>query len=423
MTITITKPPFSGQVPAIPSKSHVHRLLIAAALSQSPTTIACGETSDDIDATVHCLRALGAAVNYDGGVFTVSPIPRPVTGQHRLDCGESGSTLRFMLPVGCALGAAASYCMSGRLPARPLSPLYEELTSHGCALSAQGQNPLNAGGKLKPGRFVIPGDISSQFISGLLLALPILEDDSIIKITGTLESKPYIDLTLSVLTAFGIDVSCGTDNYRIRGRQRFASPGSVAAEGDWSGAAAWLCLGALTPGGITVTGLDTGSPQGDKAILDILRRFGAQVDVVDNKVTVTRGLLAGTVVDAADTPDLVPVLTAVAAAAEGQTVIRGAGRLRIKESDRLKTVTAGLSALGADIVETRDGLVISGKERLKGGAVAAAGDHRLVMMAAVAAAACDEPVIIRGAEAVSKSYPRFFKDYAALGGLTAASES
>jgi 3-phosphoshikimate 1-carboxyvinyltransferase len=416
MTVTIDSSPQGGTVRAIASKSHAHRLLIAAALSSEPSRILCSESSEDIDATAGCLTALGASVVYKDHSFSVSPIERPVARECRLDCGASGSTLRFMLPVGCALGAAATYYMSGLLPSRPLSPLYEELISHGCALSAQGQNPLHAGGQLKGGRFTVPGNISSQYISGLLLALPLLKEDSIIKITGEAESKPYIDLTLSVLETFGVEALGGDGNYRLRGRQKYVSPGSLQVEGDWSGAAFWLCLGALSSEGFTVTNLAPDSLQGDKCLPEILRRFGARVEQQDRAVTVKKDRLSGLSFDAGDTPDLVPALAAVAAVSEGRTVIRNAGRLRMKESDRLKTVSSVLTALGAAVEETRDGLIIDGKERLAGGTVDAAGDHRIAMMAAVAAAVCDGPVTITGAEAVNKSYPGFYKDYAALGG-------
>jgi 3-phosphoshikimate 1-carboxyvinyltransferase len=418
MNVSITKPAAGGTVRAVASKSQAHRLLIAAALSSSATRVACSETSDDIDATVRCLTALGAAIDYADGVFNVTPIARPVTGARQLDCGESGSTLRFMLPVGCALGADATYHMSGRLPSRPLSPLYDELISHGCALSAQGINPIHAGGQLEAGRFTIPGNISSQYISGLLLALPLLKDDSVIQITGPVESKPYIDMTLAVTKAFGVEVLGGDSSYRVRGRQKYHAPGDVNVEGDWSNAAFWLCMGALTPQGVTVTNLDDRSLQGDRGVLDILRRLGARVEVSQQNVTISRGKLSGITIDVSDTPDLVPVVAAVAAAAEGRTVIRNAQRLRIKESDRLQSITAALTALGADVTETRDGLIINGKDRLQGGTVDAAGDHRIAMACAVAAAVCDGPVFIQGAEAVNKSYPAFFQDYAALGGMT-----
>jgi 3-phosphoshikimate 1-carboxyvinyltransferase len=368
MNITITPSHLGGTVAAVASKSMAHRLLICAALSLSPSEVACSGLSDDISATVRCLTALGADIAFENGVFSVRPIPRPVAGERLLDVAESGSTLRFMLPVACALGADTSFVMKGRLPERPLSPLYEELISHGCAVTKPGSNPLRAAGQLQSGRFTIPGDISSQFISGLLFALPLLDGESSLKITGAPESKPYIDLTISALKQFGVKIQSGESSYSIGGLQRYAADsGSVAVEGDWSNAAFWLCAGAIGYNEITVTNLDPASLQGDKSVIDILERFGADVRVGSGGVTVSRGELKGIDIDAGDTPDLVPVLAAVASVAEGRTVIRNAGRLRIKESDRLKTVTETFNALGADITETEDGLIINGKPRLVGG--------------------------------------------------------
>lgn len=418
MTSRIVKPVRGGTVSAIASKSQAHRFLIAASLSEASTQIICSETSGDIDATARCLGALGAHIAYENGVFMVSPVGRPVFGERRLDCMESGSTLRFMLPVCCALGAEVSLFMGGRLPSRPLSPLYEELISHGCALSPQGQNPLRVSGQLSGGRYTIPGNISSQYITGLLLALPLLGEDSLIRITGAVESGPYIDMTLAALKAFGVEIRAGEDGFRVRGNQRYKAPVSLCVEGDWSNAAFWLCQGAFSESGVTVTNLDRSSLQGDKAVLKLLERFGAVITFGGHSVTVSRGSLHGIEIDAGDTPDLVPILAAVAAVSTGKTVIRNAARLRIKESDRLATVTETLRALGADITESEDGLVISGKDRLDGGIVSAHGDHRIAMTVAVASAACRGPVTITGAEAVNKSYPGFFKDFAALGGET-----
>lgn len=436
MNIKITPSALGGTVAAVPSKSMAHRLLISAALSDRPTMVRCGGTSDDIDATVRCLTALGASINASDGLYSVTPIPRPVAGSQTLEVGESGSTLRFMLPVAGALGAEASFALKGRLPSRPLSPLYEELVAHGCAISPQGSNPLQIQGQLTGGTFSIRGDVSSQFVSGLLFALPLLPGGGEIRITGTLESKPYVNMTIAALAEFGIAVSEANahSSYMIPSGQAYTSPGTVNVEGDWSNAAFWLCAGALATAQcagaiataqctgalgsetITVTNLNASSLQGDKGILALLERFGAHVSRGDNSVTVSPGTLHGINIDSGDIPDLVPVLAAVAAVAAGETVITNAGRLRLKESNRLKTVTGMLRTLGADIAETADGLVIRGRPQLDGGTVDACGDHRIAMTAAVAALACRSAVTIRNAEAVNKSYPGFFKDFAALGG-------
>ncbi len=445
MNIKITKPVQGGTIRAVVSKSQAHRLLICAALSSNESQVFCSETNNDIDATVRCLNALGAEVVYNSGVFSVRPVTAPVLGERLLDVGESGATLRFMLPVVCALGADAIFHMHGRLPARPLSPLYEELMAHGCALSPYKMNPLHTSGHLKSGRYTLPGNISSQFISGLMFALPLLHGDSVIKITGDIESRPYVDMTVAALKEFGIVIKPGHDGYIIKGKQHYTAQQAVNVEGDWSNAAFWLSAGALlawtdrkrevkdavghamnttaadnitgTPD-ITVTNLNHASLQGDKSVLKILERFGARVEVGADYARVSSGPLKGIDIDAGDIPDLIPVLAAVASVAEGKTTIYNAGRLRAKESDRIQTVTKTLAAIGADIIEIQDALVINGKAQLTGGIVSAHGDHRIAMTAAVASTVCSGPVIIKDAEAVNKSYPGFFKDFAALGGNT-----
>lgn len=417
MNVTITKPPRGGRVAAIASKSHAHRALIAAALADAPTKIICSETNEDILATAGCLQALGAEIAYGGGVFIVRPLAQPLGTEHRaLDCGESGSTLRFLLPVACALGAYVSLVMRARLPRRPLSPLYEELVAHGCTLSGQGVSPLHVSGKLTGGTYTIAGNVSSQFVTGLLLALPLLTEDSRIEITGELESRPYVDITLQVLRDYGIEVTENSSGFLIRGGQTYRSPGTAVIEGDWSNAASWLALGAISAEPVTVTGLDVNSPQGDKAFVNMLTRFGAKVDAGKDFVTVSGGLLRGIDADVRLTPDLTPMIAAVALAADGRTRILNAARLRLKESDRLGVIRNTLGALGAQVQETMDGIEIEGGLPLRGCAVSSENDHRIAMMAAVASALCDGPVTIGQADAVNKSYPRFFDDFRVLGG-------
>ena len=434
MHVRITKPIQGGIVRAITSKSAAHRLLICASLADSETFITCPQRSQDIDATIRCLQALGATVNIKKDGILITPVNRQELLEdnvrelpwHKLDCGESGATFRFLLPVCGALGLNVSFEMSGRLPSRPLSALYDEMTSHGCKLSKPGSSPLECEGQLKNGTYTLPGNITSQFISGLLFALPLLlEGESQIIVTGILESRPYVDMTLDALRMFGITVHEEISKaeeiiFRIPSGQIYHSPKTVHVEGDWSNSAFWLCAGAIGNGNkvgndnkisVTCTGLDLNSPQGDKAITELLSRFGANVICENDSVTVSPGTLRGIEIDAGDIPDLVPVLAAVAAAAEGKTVIRNAARLRMKESDRLQTVAACLSALGADVTETEDGLVITGKKILTGGETQSYGDHRIAMTAAILSGVCENPVIIRDAQAVRKSYPAFFEDF------------
>lgn len=417
MIATVQKGCLSGEIPAIASKSYAHRLLMAAALADRPTTVRCATVSDDILATARVLTAMGASVERTDEGFVVEPISTCPVGP-TLDCGESGTTERFILPIACALGLDAAVTGSGRLPERPLSPLYEELQAHGIDLSPQGVFPLHARGRLPAGDYSLAADVSSQFIGGLLFALSVVPGKSTLTLTGRIESAPYIDMTLDVLALFGASITRTDDGRRfeIEGRTRLTSPGAAAVEGDWSNAAFWLCAGALGRG-VTLTGLRADSRQGDRAVADILKAFGADVSPTEDAVTVRPGTLNGMTVDAAQIPDLVPVLAVVAAFAEGETRFLNAGRLRIKESDRLKTTRELLERLGADVDELPDGLVVRGRGTLAGGECDGANDHRIVMSAAVAGARTQHPVVIRGAQAVRKSYPGFFDDFARLGGL------
>ena len=405
---------------AIPSKSQAHRFLICSALADRGTFITCGSSSDDIDATARCLEALGATARYDSEGFHVAPVSRnndlKGTDFSILDCGESGSTLRFLLPVCGALGHKASFIMRGRLPDRPLSGLYSEMVSHGCVLSQPGRSPLLCEGRLEGGIYEIAGNVSSQYISGLLFALPLLTSDSLLRVTGVLESRPYVDMTLDALRLFGFTIIEEEEQcFRVPGRQTGASLEKIKVEGDWSNAAFWLSAGAIGRKGVICAGLNPASMQGDRAIIELLIRFGACVTINNDEVIVTPGRLRGIEIDASNIPDLVPVLAAVSAVAEGKTIIRGAGRLRVKESDRLRAITVSLTGLGADITETEDGLIINGKEGLKGGETESFGDHRIAMTSAVLSLACEEPILIKNAEAVNKSYPGFFNDFRSLG--------
>jgi 3-phosphoshikimate 1-carboxyvinyltransferase len=397
-------------VPA--SKSQAHRLLICAALGTEETRIRCDGISDDIAATVRCLNAIGADIRETAEGLLVRPRTGPEEAAE-LPCGESGSTLRFLIPVLGALGQSGTFRMEGKLPSRPLSPLKELCCEKGMTIRAEG-TLLHCAGQLRPGDYEIPGDISSQYISGLLMALPLLPGDSRLRVTGNVESADYIAMTEDALGASGIRWEKEGWIYRIPGGQKPALPPELTVERDWSAAAFFLCAGALSPAGITVAGMDPASRQGDRRIAELLRAFGAEVLEGPEGLAVRRSALRGLEIDASQIPDLVPALSVVAAAAEGETRIVNARRLRLKESDRLETTAAMLSALGADIRQTEDGLRIRGRTRLRGGTAEAAGDHRIAMSAAVAAGACASPVTVLGAECAEKSYPRFWADLEAL---------
>lgn len=415
MDIRITPRCLTGEAAAVTSKSDAHRCLICAALCRGVTEVVINDTSRDIMATVGCLRALGAEIEQRDSVFTVRGIEAP-NKNAMLDCVESGSTLRFLLPAAAALGEETDITGSGRLPERPLSPLVEQLIGHGAVLSAK-KLPMRVSGRLESGRFELPGNISSQYITGLLLALPLLKGDSEIALTTGLESAGYIDMTIRTLKSFGIEVELlpKGKGYHVRGGQSYRSPKRICAEGDWSNSAFWLTAGAIGEK-ITLGGLDENSAQGDRAILPLLKSFGAKIERSGEKISSDGGSLCGITIDAAEIPDLVPILAVCAAAAKGRTLITNAARLRIKESDRLKTTAAMLTALGGDITELADGLLINGSGRLTGGITDSFNDHRIAMAAAIASVICEGDVVIKGAQAVEKSYPAFFDDFRRLGG-------
>ncbi len=405
--------PRSGLVTIPASKSRAHRLLICAALSRTPCEILCSGISRDIQATVDCLRGMGADLSLRGDVIRVSPIPRPAAptaeGPVALPCGESGSTLRFLLPVAGALGLSAVFLMEGRLPERPMQPLTGVLEAHGMKIRQDGAR-LYCEGQLSPGAFSIPGNISSQYISGLLFALPLLPGDSTLEITGPVESADYIRMTEDALTLAGFRLAREGHSYAIPGNQTGLIPARLTVESDWSSAAFFLCLGALSPAGLTVRGMNPASSQGDRAILELLAAFGAKADIRGEDITLRAGDLRGVDIDASAIPDLVPVLSVVAAAARGETVIRRAERLRLKESDRLATTAAMLTVLGGRVTETPDGLIIRGAPSglLTGGTVDSFLDHRIAMSAAVAASVCARPVEVLHPSCTDKSFPGFW---------------
>ena len=388
MDITIHPRYLRGDINIIPSKSQAHRLLICAAFADKPTRLRCPDTNRDIEATVDCLSALGAEITRTEWGYSISPVS-DLPESALLNCWESGSTLRFMLPVTGALGVDTIFQMAGRLPQRPLSPLWEEMERMGCTLSRPSSDTIRCTGKLKPGAYTIDGGVSSQYITGLLLALSLMEEGSRLTITGKVESKPYIDLTRNALSLFGADPE-------HPGRQSLRSPGSLDVEGDWSNGAFFLAANALGSA-LLIHGLNPESTQGDRAVAALL-------PALEENITVS----------AADIPDLVPILSVVAACKRG-AVFTDIRRLRLKESDRVASVIAMLESLGGKAEATEDTLTVFGTGLL-GGTVNAVNDHRIAMSAAIAATVCEEPVTILGAECVQKSYPQFWNEYNRLGG-------
>lgn len=411
----ITPGPLRGTLTPPPSKSAAHRLLLAAALSRAPAAVRGIQLSADIQATLRGLAGLGSVYSLDGDTvrFAAGTSGAPSAAPVEVDCGESGSTLRFLIPVYAALGLPARFTGCGRLPERPLGLYASLLPAHGAALGSAGGLPLTVTGRLRGGEYALPGDISSQFVTGLLFALPLCREDSRIRLTSPLESAPYVHMTLEALRLAGIRIETEDGGWFVPGGQTYR-PFDAAVEADWSQAAFLLAAGALG-GEVTLTGLRLDSAQGDKAALSLFRAFGAAIEEKGDLLLCRRAPLHGIDADVSQIPDLVPVLAAAAALAQGVTHITGAGRLRLKESDRLAAMAAGIRRLGGRVEEGEDSLTVFGG-RLTGGEVDGAGDHRIVMAFAVAAAGASGPVRITGAESVAKSWPSFFTDYQTLGG-------
>ena len=419
MNVICSPAKLAGTVRAIPSKSDAHRKLICAALSQNGGVLPLHEPfCDDIAATVRCLKALGAGFLRKADGLQVSPVTQQAHAD--LDCGESGSTLRFLLPVAMCVCSDISVTGSGRLPERPIGTLTDAMSAHGVQFH-QTSLPLSARGSLTGGVYEIAGNISSQFLSGLLMALPLCDSDSEIRLTTPLQSAAYVNMTLDTLRLFGAEIAVRTENgllrYAVKGKQILKFPESIAIGGDWSNAAFWLTAGAVQEhAALTVTGLDPHSTQGDKAICNVLRESGANLEMCAGSVNVSCGTMHNFDVSMEEIPDLLPILAVRAACcAAGESHFLHAERLRLKESDRLTATADLLRAIGGKVDELPDGLTVYGGQ-LAGGTVDAKNDHRLVMAAAVAAAKCSGSVTIIGAEAVNKSYPSFFDDYRALGG-------
>lgn len=411
--VIISPSTLNGTVSVPCSKSAAHRSILCAALAQGKSVLSPIAVSNDIRVTAQAAQDLGAEIVEEGGVWHVTGggIPQ---AKATIDCGESGSTLRFLIPICAALGMETTFTGHGRLPERPIGIYLDLLPAHGVTCRTEGGLPLKINGKLKSGTFILSGNVSSQFITGLLLACPLLSGDSVVRLSSPLESAGYVEMTLEAMRAFGVQVEALEDGWRVPGGQRYSAR-PFAVEGDWSQAAFFLAAGALG-GSLSIDGLKRRSTQGDCAAEELFDTFGAKSSWNGETLCIKSDRLYGMEIDAAQIPDLVPILATTAALAKGRTRIYNAARLRIKESDRLAAMADGLNRLGARVQEMPDGLLIDGVEALHGGEVNGYNDHRVVMALAVAALRADGPVTISDAESIRKSYPAFFEDYNRLGG-------
>lgn len=412
-----------GNVKIPPSKSMAHRAVICAALSDGISRISNVEFSDDIIATINAMRALGAVINEEGDYLEVKGVNFKNTVPTRefervVDCNESGSTLRFLIPISLVFEGITRFIGRGNLGKRPLDTYYNIFDEQNIEYHYKEEElDIFISGVLKSGVFKVRGDISSQFITGLLFALPLLDGDSKIVITTEFQSKGYIDLTLSAMKDFGIEIiNKDYNEFIIKGNQKYAAR-DYRVEGDYSQGAFFLVADALGSD-IKVIDLKKESLQGDREVIDILARMGMQIKREGNTVGgEIEGQLKAAVIDGSQCPDIIPILALAAALSDGKTEIINSERLRIKECDRLSAVTSELNKLGAKIEEKKDGLVIEGVKEFKGNVeVWSHKDHRIAMTLAVASTMCKEPIILKDYECVSKSYPNFFEDFKQLGG-------
>ena len=418
--IKINNSKLKGEVTVPPSKSMAHRAIICASLGKGVSKIENIDYSDDINATIDGMISLGAIIEKNKDKLTITGAFNKEAKRNTvrtIDCNESGSTLRFLVPISLLFDGMTKFVGRGNLGKRPLDTYFDIFKEQGVKYSTvDGRLSLMVKGKLDSGEFTLAGNISSQFITGLLFTLPLLEGDSKIILTTELESKGYIDLTLACMKDFGISIE--NNNYKefiIKGNQGYVSR-DYRVEGDYSQGAFYLCANALGSE-VEVKDLRKDSLQGDKEVIEILEKMGAKFNFKDNLSCHVEGDLVSTIIDASQCPDIIPVISLVAALTKGKTEIINAGRLRIKECDRLKAVATELNKLGARIEEKEEGLVIYGVQELEGGIeVWSWKDHRIAMTLAIAATRCKKPIIIKDYDCVAKSYPRFFEDYKMLGG-------
>lgn len=413
-TVTVCPSELKGKVTAPPSKSDAHRAILCAAMAGGVSTIHNIAFSNDVKVTIGCIEALGAKIEVNGSTLKIDGTTVFSKKSANLFCGESGSTLRFVIPIAAVGGVDSVFTGEGRLPQRPIGVYLDCLPKHRIDVKTSGGLPLEIKGTLSGGIYEIPGNISSQFITGLLLSLPLAKSDSNIVLTSPLESEGYINMTIKAMESFGVHIERTDSGYFIKGNQKYV-PCEYTVEGDWSQAAFFFAAGAISSK-LEIYGLNPDSLQGDRECVKIFKAFGADINYCGKAYSVSPSHLKATVINAEQIPDLVPILAVTAALAEGKTIIKNAARLRLKESDRLKAVCNGIKALGGEASETPDGLIIVGKNQFNGGFAEGCNDHRIVMSLAIAALKSNGNITVTDRESINKSYPDFFEVYQSLGG-------
>ncbi len=405
-----------GELAAPRSKAYTHRALITSLLTRGETRIETPLRCDDTANTLQAIRGLGAQVTIHGDEMTVTGQGALSKPQGTIDCGESGATLRFLTAVSAAFPHTVTLTGGTGLSSRPMLPLVRALESLGAnvRLEANPKFQIDVQGPLRGGKAIIPGDVSSQFISGLLLAAPLAEKDVRIRVNGRTESRPYVDMTLEVMKKHGVDVEEPSSEFIVPAPQQY-HPTTHMVPGDFSSASFLLAAAATAGDKITLSGLDESSGEPDAVILDVLSKIGARVEKSGHSVQLEKGTIESFEFDARDHPDLVPVLAILACSAKGPSVIRGVARLRYKETNRLETVPEELRKMGANISFGPDRMIVEGPRKLVGQELSSHGDHRVAMACTIASLTADGTSLIQGAETVSKSYPNFFEDLSSLG--------
>lgn len=400
------------------SKSYIHRYLLSALLAEGESVIENVTFSNDIRATLSCIEALGAHVEVSDDLKTIKVMGGvKEAGKVSLYCNESASTLRFIIPVATLFSDDIEYRGAESLFKRPLDPYFKLFEENSMEYGFKKGEYLNLRGGFNSNEYSIDGSVSSQFVTGMLFTLPLMSFDSVIRIEGILQSKPYVDITLEVLANSGIEIiNNNYQTFEIKGNQHYKS-GNYFAQGDYSQVAFFLTAGCFI-GDMECGNMEPESLQGDRVIVDILKQMGADITTADKGFYVRKSSLKaiGTI-DASDFPDIVPILSLACALAEGTTVIKGIERLRIKECDRVLATIDVLYRLGADICEKDNAIVITGKESLTGGEVTSFNDHRMAMTAAVASLVCENEVTIKDPMSINKSYPEFYNDLLSTGAV------
>lgn len=414
-TVKLYPSSLNGSLDVISSKSMTHRVIIASSLANETSVLTNVDLSNDILATIEAVKAYGTKVTIKNKTLKIEPSLKKTLKKKIIDCNESGSTLRFFIPVIPMFSKKVTFTGAKSLLGRPMN-IYEDIFRKSNSEFVQNSDSITVKGSVQAGEYIIDGSVSSQFFTGLMFVLPLLEKDSVIKVKGKLESKSYIDLTLQVLDKFGITIVENNNTYYIQGNQTYKGR-NMSVEGDYSQAAFMLVGGAIN-GHVKLNNLSNDSVQGDRVIIDQIENMKGKIIRLEDGFSSLKAKTEGSIIDLADCPDLGPILALLGSLSKGSTKLINAERLKIKESDRIESTVVTLQKLGATISATDSEIIIEGKDYLTGGVTLDSfNDHRIAMMISIAALRCKKPILLTNSKAVNKSYPHFFEDYMQLGGI------